>query len=188
MASKEDIKPIYAELQGYLSQAPKESPEKPNAVTYDQLVWTQYNIAIDELNKVSGENYDRFKIQPKITQQGSVFMGIIPYRSKLGGLISRLHAEYFSDEQPPFSGMPTTIISQSQQQSQSFQIELLLQIQSKIDEQLHKFEKGSKERTFLEKLKGSLSSVKNAVGMIALLTKMASEYGLTIEQLKELFQ
>ena len=145
--------------------------------------------SIDELNKVSGENYDRFKIQPKTTGGGSVLMGIIPYRSKLGGLISRLHAEYFSDEQPPFSGMPTTIISQTQQQSQSFQIELLLQIQSKIDEQLSKLEAGdTKKRNFLEKVKGALKSVRDSTGFVALLLTTAREVGLNIKELLELFK
>jgi len=189
MANKEDIRPIYSELQGYLSQAPSESPERPGAVTYDTLIWQQYNLAVDELNKVSGESYDRFKIQPKTTERGSVLMGVIPYRSKLGGLISRLHAKYFSDEQAPFSGMPSTVISQTQQQNQSFQIELLLQIQSKIDEQLSKLEAGdTKKRDFLEKVKGALKSVRDSTGFVALLLTTAQEFGLSVKELLELFK
>jgi hypothetical protein len=186
MASKEDIRPIYAEPQGYLSQAPSEKMAGP---ILDANLWEQANQAIDELNQISGEDYSRFKLAPQ-QPAGSMasYLGRDTYRGKLGGLISRLHGKYFADEPPPFSGMPATVISQNQIQSQSVQVQILLDLQSKIDEKLHKFEEGSKERTFLEKLKGSLSSVKNIVGLIALLTKTASEYGLTIEQLKELFQ
>lgn len=186
MTNKEDIRPIYSELQGYLSQAPEEAKIQ---LIYDKNLWDQANQAIDELSRISGEDYNRFKMTPgRLRSSARLTIEVGTYRTKLGGLISRLHAEYFSDEPTPGSGTPSTVFSQTQQQSQSFQIELLLQIQSKIDEKLHKFEEGSKERTFLEKLKGSLSSVKNIVGLIALLTKMASECGLTIEQLKELFQ
>ena len=188
MVDKEKVKPIYSELQGYLSQAPKESPERPNAVTGDKLVWTQYNLTIDELNNVSGENYDRFKIQPKPNVRGSIYMGIIAYRSKLGGLISRLHAEYFSDEQAPLSETPSTVISQTQKQSQSFQVQMLLEIQSKIDKKLQELGPEDKKRGFLEKVKGALTSVRNTAELIALILSTGQQFDLTIKELLELFK
>ncbi len=124
MASKEDIKPIYAEFRGYLSEAP--SGGKIDSI-YDADLWEQVNQAIDELNRISGEDYNRFKITPQRTQHGiRLSVEKDTYRGKLGGLISRLHGEYFSNELSPLGGEPSTVISQTQQQSQSFQIELLL--------------------------------------------------------------
>ena len=186
MAEKEKIRPIYSELQGYLSQAPSE--KTTSDATYDSSIWNQFNAAIDELNNISGNNYDRFKIHPETGGAGVAHVYILTYRSKLGGLISRLHGEFFSDEAAPFSGMPTTIISQNQQQTQSFQIQMLLEIQSKIDEKIPKFDEGSKEKRFLERVKGSLASIGNITQLVTLLLKVAQDIGLTIEQILDIFK
>lgn len=184
MAEKDKIRPIYSELQGYLSQAPG---IKGSGVTHDSNFWSQYNSTIDELNNISDNNYDRFRISTERDGSGKQAMQIMTYRSKLGGLISRLHGEFFSDEQPPFSGMPSTIITQTQQQSQSVYVQMLLEVNSKIEQKLPKFAEGTKERTFLQKVKGSLSSIKNATGLITLLMNMAKECGLSFDDLKNLF-
>jgi len=112
MASKEDIRPTYAELQGYLSQAPSEEKSGP---IRDANLWNQVNETIDELNRISGEDYDRFKITPQRYEHNRIpYLDKDTYRSKLGGLISRLHGIYFSDEVAPFSGIPSTVIIKSQ--------------------------------------------------------------------------
>lgn len=181
---KEKIRPIYSQLQGFLSQAPtiKELP-----FVTDPSFWTQYNQAIEELNQISGVNYDRFLINPKQTPRGIQKIEMTEYRSKLGGLISRLHAEYFSDELAPFSGMPSTVITQSQQQAQSVQIEILLEIQSEIDRKLPNYKDGTKEKTFLERLKASLNSVANITQLIGLILRIAKEVGLSINQIYSIF-
>lgn len=184
MEQKEKIRPIYSELQGYLSQA----PDVKTSVTYESDLWEQYNSTINELNNISGNNYDRFKISPKNDGSGEFRMKIVSYRSKLSGLISRLHGELFSDEQPPFSSMPSTVISQTQQQSQSFQVQLLLEIQSKIDEKLNELEPEDKKRGFLEKVKGALTSVHNTAELIALILSTGQQFDLTIKELWELFK
>lgn len=190
MTKKEDIRPIYAELQAYLCEAPKDRNIR-GAYTPDGGLWEQVNKTIGELNETTSKDYSRFKIAPRKSEsQDGVYyhVEIDTYRTKLGGLISRLHAEYFSDELAPFSETPSTIMSQIQQQSQSFQVELLLQVQSKIDEQLHKLEPGDKKRSFLEKVKGALKSVRNTAELIALILATGQEFGLTLEELKELFK
>jgi len=189
MAKKEDIRPIYKEFQGYLSQAPGEDQIR---LIYDDNLWNQVNQAIDELNSISGEDYNRFKMAIKQIRHGREgtrdVVDVGTYRAKLGGLVSRLHGQYFSDEPAPFSGMPSTVISQSQQQSQTVHIQMLLDFQSKIDAQLQKIEPGDKRRTFLEKVKEALSSVKDYAGLIALWITTARECGLTLEELLELFK
>ena len=84
--------------------------------------------------------------------------------------------------------MPSTVISQTQQQSQSFQVQMLLEIQSKIDEKLHELESEDKKRGFLEKVKGALTSARNTSELVTLLLAMAQEFGLTIKELLELFK
>jgi len=141
---KDKIRPYYSELQGYLSQAP--TVTKPDAL-YDKSFWEQFNQTVDIISSQTGEDYNRFKVIPYESMAGLI-IAVSTYRQKLGGFISWLHGKYFTDEPPPFSGMPSTVITQVQQQSVS--VQMLLDIQTKIDEALTKA-KGEKEQGFLKK-------------------------------------
>lgn len=83
--------------------------------------------------------------------------------------------------------MPSTVITTTQMQSQSVDIQMLLTIQSKIDEQLPKFEEGSKEKNFLQKLKGSLSGVKDATQLLSQLVIVAKDLGISVADLYNIF-
>lgn len=111
--NQENIKIIYEQLKGYLSQTPTEG-----GVTLGMV--NQVNQAIDELNSVSGENYDRFKmdseVEPDDEPMYSAF-DIVEFRFTLSGLILRLYGEYFSNEPPPFSGPQSPVIIQTQEQN-----------------------------------------------------------------------
>lgn len=186
---RDKIRPIYCELQGYLFQAPGTPEKGSGSLFFENAVWERYNKTIDELNDISSKDYSGYKVSPEYHsgfQTNAV--GILDYRTKLGGLIARLHGENFPDETVPFGGMPSTIITQTQQQTQSFQIQMLLEIQSRIDEKIPKFDKDSKERNFLEKIKSSLSSVKDVSQLITLLLKTGNEIGLTISQILNMFK
>ena len=89
MVEKEKLRPIYVELQGYLSQAP--DSEKAGVI-YDEPVWEQYNNTIEELKGVSEHKYDKFKVVPTAGGSGFTRVNVINCRNKLAGLISRLHA------------------------------------------------------------------------------------------------
>ena len=187
MNSKQDIRPIYSELQGYLAQAPNDE-HKATIGDEERAIWEQYNDTVKELNVLTGKDYDRFQLAPvTIPENGRQYAHVTVYRQKLGGLITRLHAEYFSDETPPFAEMPSTIISQSQNQNQSFHVQLLLEVNDLIHKGLSTTPEGSKEKTFLEKIKGALSSVKSVSELIALLFTTAQTSGITIEQLRNMF-
>jgi len=180
---KQKIRPIYSELQGYLSQAPNQ--ELLSFIKND-VFWNQINNTIEELSYVSKKNYDNFKINPE-TNESDQYIDTIVCRLKLGGLIAKLHGEFFSDEPAPFSGMPSTAINLTQNQNQTVQIEILLNMQAKICEKINQYEVGSKERSFLEKVKVSLKSVSNIVQLVLLLLKTGKEIGLTIEQMLSIF-
>jgi hypothetical protein len=97
---KDQIRPIYFELQGYLSQA----PEREKGSIFEKEVWIQHNQTIDELEKVTSKKYDRYRIHPETVNWNGVARQTITtqaYRTILGGLISRLHGEYFPDEKSP---------------------------------------------------------------------------------------
>ena len=181
---KEKLRPLYSELQGYLAQAP--SPEKSYEATDDESMWTQYNQSVNLLSKISGQDYNRFLIEPQTGNSGP-FIRLVTYRQKLGGLISRLHGEYFAGEPAPFSVGPDTVITQSQQQYQSVHIQMLLEIQSEIDEKLRNYQEGSKEKNFLQKFKNSLSSVSNVVQLFNQLFKVAKGCNINIDDILKIF-
>ncbi len=181
---KEKIRPIYSELQGYLSQAPK--AEKGYESVSEESIWEHYHSAIKELNDITEEDYDKFKVSPQRGQVGC-FVRVVEYRACLGGLISRLHGQYFPDEPAPFSGMPSTIITQQQTQAQSTKVQILLDLQSTIDNQISKYEKGTPERTFLEKIKEGLSGIGDVNDLVRLLLRTGKKLGLTIDQILAFF-
>jgi len=181
---KEKIRPFYSEFQGYLAQAPEINDIRQRL--YDQYIWSQYNDAVELLGEIVGEPYVRFIVQTTTRpNDGKEYVVLFDYRQKLGGLISRLHAEYFQDEPVPFEGMPSTIITQTQQQNQS--IQMYLDIQSKIDENLSKIEEGSKEEGFLKKFKSKLSSVSNVNELFKLGLKVAKDFEINISELLKLW-
>lgn len=99
---KDKIRPIYFELQGYLSQA----PEREKGLIFEEQVWIQHNQSIDELEQITSKKYDRYRIKPaRINLNGVMRIQITvqAYRTVLGGLISRLHGEYFPDEISPLT-------------------------------------------------------------------------------------
>lgn len=182
---KEKIRPIYAFFQGCLSQAP-DMNKYP--LIQSPSVWKLVNLKIDKLNTISGEDFSEYELspigRPHFSEES---LATDTYRTTLGGLISELHGRYFSDEPAPFSGMPSTVNIQTQLQNQTVHVQMLLEIQSKIDQKLQEYDEGTKEKTFLQKVKGSLSSIKDTVGLIALLLNTAKECGLSIDVLKSIF-
>ncbi|MFQ5441869.1 MAG: hypothetical protein ACE5EB_03985 [Thermodesulfobacteriota bacterium] len=180
---KEKIRPIYSELQGYLTQAPS-SGQMDIASIREQL-----NSSIDELNLRTEKDYSIYKIAFKDCYSDGRRIQVDIYKFKLGGLIARLHGEYFSVESAPFTGMPSTVIHTTQTQSQSidFKLTLLLNVQNKIDEQLPNFPEGSKEKTFLQKLKSSLPGIKDATQLLFQLFTLAKSSGLSVDDLSKIF-
>jgi hypothetical protein len=178
------IKSLYAEFIGYLSQTPN-AKEQP--IISAQPIWNQYNNSVNRLSEYSGVDYSEFRILPDNDRGYGEYIQAVVYRSKLGGLIAKLHAEYFDSMPEPFSGKPSIIINQTQQQNQQILFQLILDVQSKIDEKLPSLQEGSKERTFFQKLKGSLSATTGIVDLLNKIFVLAKECGVSTDQLMKLF-
>lgn len=180
---KEKIRPLYSELQGYLAQA----PEAKNI--FDSIhcshFWLQYNDCISLLNKTTGKDYGRFLIHPEKSDNQQV--KVIIYRQKLGGLIACLHAEYFYDEPAPLNGMPHTVIHQTQQQGQSVFVQIIFDFQDKIEQNMMKYPEGSNERSFLQKIKGTLRNISDLNQLVLQIIKLSKEFGLSVEDLGKIF-
>jgi hypothetical protein len=183
MATKEEIRPIYSELQGYLAQAPMKT-DKIRTI-YAERLWEQYNETVNELSKISEKDYNRYKIIPEMGASRP-FVDLDDYRGKLGAIIARLHGQYFHDEAAPFSDMPSTNIHVNQQQSQTVQIEIAIEMTELITKKLSEVPVISKERSFLEKIKEALRTVRTVPQLITLLITTAQEFGLSIDKLKDL--
>lgn len=186
---KDKIRPIYSELQGYLSQAPEATSGRERIYDDTSLV-EQLNSSIQELEQLSQKDYSRYKERVQTTPWNNSsrrYFDLLSYRSKLGGLISRLYGEYFSDELAPFSGMPSTVINQHQSQNQTTHVQILLDFQSKIDEKIKGYTDGSKEKTFLEKIKGALSKVGNITELFTLILRTGKDIGLTLDDIFKIF-
>lgn len=185
---REKVRPLYSELQGYLHQAP--DPEK-NKVAYrghgeGSNLSEQLNNTIDELNTVTSQDFSRFKVNPVRWGDSGTAIHLDEYRTKLSGLISRLHGEFFFDQTPPFGGTPSTVINQSQSQVQSMSVQILLELQSKIDEKLNNSELDPKKKTFLERIKQSLAATKDIVSLLKLIFKTGKDLGLGIDDISQL--
>ena len=190
MASQEDVKPVYAERKGYFDHAP--ASDDSHQVSYTPELWDPVNQAIDELIEITGDStYARMKIVPEFTDihKSGKMVWIASYRSKLGGVVARLHGEYFPDEAEPFSGGPDNVTIQSQIQDQKTDVSVImvLQIQEKIDELLLDPDTTPEEKTFLEKVKPGLSTAKNAVELVQFILNMAKSTGIDLGSLAQLF-
>lgn len=97
MMIKEELKPIVAELKSYLEHLPKDAPF--DEIIEEPQIWEQYNASVDSICKITGKNYSTFSVET-IKENGIVLplVRLAAYRQKLGGLISRLEIEYFSDK------------------------------------------------------------------------------------------
>jgi len=176
------IRAIYSELIGYLSQCP--IPQYPSDIFANNSPWKQYNTAILELKTITDEDYDRFVIKPEYLNSEEI-VHILTYRQALGGLIRRIHGTHFSDEDEPFSPTPRTVVSQSQYQTQS--VQMLLDFQSKIDQELQNVPGDQKKEGFLKKCKEQLSHVKDVNDLVKLMITTAKQFGLNLADPISLF-
>lgn len=184
MIETQKIRPVYQELQGYLSQTlwPKGSYDN---MEFDPIC-PQINSVIDELNSLTDLSYDKFKIDFMPGEWNSKCVLITTVRIKLGGLIDKLHGEYFHDENRPFSGTPQTVISQSQIQSQNINIALLLDINTRVTTKLQDADLKPEEKTFLETIRDSLVGMNSAIDVISTIINTASKLGITVSVVKML--
>ncbi|MFA5009703.1 MAG: hypothetical protein WC553_00530 [Patescibacteria group bacterium] len=180
---KNDIRPIYSELRGYLSVAPLADGylfgSEANRFSH------QLNVTIDELNEATKSNYDKFKVVLE-HDSGSPALMISDYRNRLSGLIYKIQGEYFADEQQSGSG-PSTIINANQSQAQSQQQSLIVDLVFFVAEKKAEYQDGTPEKTFLDKFGDALKTAKGVQDIIQLIFTIASQVGLQLEQLKNLF-
>jgi len=177
------IRPIYHELRGCLAEAPTVG-DHGSSTTRDKSLWLHLNNAIDELNKLSENDYSKFKVSN--IQRGDRYESIFitEYRNKLGALITRLYGTYFYTELSPLPGMPSTNITVSNQQSQ--QQSMVIDLQNIVDEKLKTIEPETSESNFLKDLKNGLSGITGIANLMLLLSELGEKYNLTMKEISTL--
>lgn len=179
MDKQTKVQPIYDGLIGILGNAPTQG-------LISKEVWTLYNWHITKLEQATNASYEEFKAIAGDYDDGGVPPNI--FRPTLNSLINYLHGEYFPNDPLPFSGTPALSVHNNnlQHQSQSTTV-TIQQFTQLIDKKLPFYEEESKERSFLEKLKGTISNAKDASEIITTVLALAQTYGLGIEALGKIF-
>ena len=144
---------------------------------------------IDTLQNLCNEDLSRFKIINRVGYDPTYFL-IMQYRAMLGGLIARLHSKFYSNEPPPFSGMPSTInhFSQSQTQDQSQNIQLVIDMTTVITKNLAHPDTTPEEKTFLQKVKDILPTVTGGLDLVQKVMTIAAQLGIGIEAVAKLLR
>jgi hypothetical protein len=181
---KVQIRPIYQELQDYLSQIPLPKYSYENLESHE--IWERVNSAIDELQRITGNDFSKFKITAQIQYEGEqiIKVNIVVLRTAIHGLIGRLHGEYFPEEPRPFGGSPSTVISQTQSQEQTTNVNLILAFQEQLIQRLNDEKLTRPERSFLENVKEGLATVKSYAQLLQLVLSTAKALNLDLNMVK----
>lgn len=184
MTDASQIKPVYEDLQGRLSQLPISGD-------IERSVWEHYNVTVDKLSQVTGDDYGEYKA---ITKPPRYYDGHMIHaesypstelRTKMMGLVMKVYGQYFPLEQRPFSGpsSPGVVVSMNQQQAQATHIEMLFQFRDTVAAQLDKFSEGSKEKDFLKRIMRGVSNVRDAAELVKLVVDAAKTFALTADDI-----
>ena len=181
---KEEVRPIYEALKGLLSSAPL--PEKAGYL-FEESTWNQYHKYVDRLNDITKENFNDYKLQILPDQDWGPKISVQEYRSQLNSLIMYLYGKFFHTDPQPFSGQPDVVVNNTQNQSQTTQIIMISQIQDLIDKRLYGEKLEEKEKSFLEKVKENLPSIKTSAELIQMIIAIAKSSGMDLSQVAKTF-
>lgn len=194
---KNQIRIIYSELEGYLESISDKDITNEN-------VWSGYNNMISKLEKLTQENYSRFKVSPRIKRWShgnnpdtgkeygytlDVRVKIDDYKTKLNGIIKVLKTQYDLGKENSNSENGNFIFNISQNQSlrNDIQISIINELINEVDKVSQRYEQGSKEKSFLDRIKENIPNAKNTFEIIMLIFKIAKEFGFSPDKILKIF-
>ncbi len=182
MDNKKLIYGAYEELKGVLGSIPED-----RTWFDDDGFSPQVNRIIERIKTLGTEinDIDSYMITANYIQDRGNTIDVIPTRSKLNGLIGRIKGMYDFDNGIKQSGAGHTFIQQQSQNQEQYQI-TILDLHERIISEIQKYPEGTKERGFLDKLKKSLPSLSNTMGILSSILSIAVDSGLNIEDIKKL--
>ncbi len=173
------LKTLYAELRGILSQATPQSREHDFFTEYGALEY--YDSVINELVRETEDNYDRFRLPT------SGRLTMTTFKITVAGLIAHLRQKHFPAERDPLCTEPSAYTVQTTNVTQQVHIDMILQMDRLITKKIVEHQKGTKERTFLEKLQDGMKSASNFVDFAKTLTDAAMKAGVGIADIGRIF-
>jgi hypothetical protein len=180
MDTKKQILGIYEELKGI-------SSSMPTGTWFDDEGFAIHtNGVIDRLHTLCPEINDlnSYKIKTSYIQGRGETVDTVPTKVKLDGLVGRIRGSYDFDQQStPINGH-TFIQQQSQSQEQHQTI--ILELQERIIAEIKNHNEGTKERSFLEKLKSSLPTLSNTLTIISTILSIANDTGLSVNEVRKI--
>jgi len=177
----EQIRSIYSELKAYQSSSEK------NRSIYENSIWERFNSLIDKLTTITGDtDYEVFKLEPKHLY-GNISVSYEQYHSKINGVIGKIEGVFGTINTKDATGTRYQFIN-SQTQTQTQEIAMLLDFQSKLDSKLYdkSIKLSTQEKSFLERIKSGIAGIKDYSSLILLILSEAKELGLTLEQIIKL--
>lgn len=181
MSLNDNIRPIYEELQGILSNALSQTDYLHSE---EKSLWERVNKLCEKLSEITEEeDFMDFKIEPRYNDGYPTVSGNL-YRGKVSSLISKLFGTYFSKEDKPFSGSsPKTIMTQNT----SVDIQLYVQLGAELQNALSKA-KTVEEKSFVEKVKEKIGTVKTYVDFLLLIVSTAQQFKIDLGRIMALFE
>src|SRR5579864_7584979 len=160
MVEQKEILGVYKELKGILA-----SMESENSWFIDNGFAEHANVVIDRAGSTCIEIRDinSYKLNEDVLRDGRVIIHTIQAKQKLNSLIGRIEGVYGLEDTKTNNG--NTFI-QNQLQTQSQNLSVILDVHEKILTELPKHAQGTAERTFLEKLKEALPTIKNVTEIL----------------------
>jgi hypothetical protein len=169
--------------------------------------WDSFNASLATLNSMTGdEHYLTLKIVPR-DGASRLIVPVSNFSMKAYQAVKYLYdtqSETLCYDDPPqkpnvksgegntFSH--TAVMNQDQRNSQSQRMEVniefnqtLTYMTEAIVESRLKYPEGTKERTFLDRLKDGISAAKSTADLIKMIMMTAAQYGISTDVLKDIF-
>lgn len=181
MDTEKQVFGVYEELKGVLASIPED-----HTWFDDDGFAAQANTVIERASNLCPEisNIDTYKILTRYSSNRGPTIDVIPTKSKLNGLIGRIKGSYGFDSLSQLNSGNTFIQNQTQSQQQHQTV--ILEIQERIINEIQNHEEGTKERNFLEKLKQTLPTLNNTVGIMSSILSIATDSGISVEDIRRL--
>lgn len=149
----------------------------------------QYQQTIKKLHELTGEDVDHFL--PDVTRNNrGIWYKPIDLKAQVSSLLSWIRASYLPNKETPHYALQssaTTSINQTVNQEVNVMQVVTLDIAELLTAKQEEFNEGSPERTFIQRVKGGLRTVKDTAALLALIAETAQQCGLTADQLSKIF-
>lgn len=195
-----EIKKIYLQLKALNESLVHNTNNKSSLIT-DSGIWENFNNTLSSLVGITqDQHYESLKVHP--TDHVLEHVSAPSFASNVYQATSYLFetqkTSKLSDEYPPERPKPTnggitqtTISSQENSQNTNINIEFnqtLTYVTEMLVEAKSDYPEGTKERTFIDKVKAGLTTTKSTAEIIKLILATASELGIAVDALTKLFK